>query len=301
MDNIIGVTMTQYNSTDNSFPLRFNVTANTEIISNTEEYTVCIRSLEIPINSAKMPINISNNDFVVGIFNEYKPEDFIIPGLPFGWSTFTIPGTIMSVQDFLRDLNQIVFKKAMPKYLGEFILDEENHISYVYNEESASDHNMIKIYFGSRLQRLLPFNYSSIDTMSGMKRFLAVTNYTNTPNTKITSIKADKYTFPLFYNLKSIRVYTTLPITRHKIYSMGEGSLKESDLLASVAYNSMQMHENSNLLYLPSTFVYSSMGNLSQLRQFDVTFSYFYGDGSEIAIQLEPFDYASISISFEKK
>lgn len=300
-EDIVPVTLSDYNNTNNKTSLILAMNVKTDIISNTEEYNVCLRKMEVPINSKFMPINSTTDPFAVIIFNEYKPEDRAIPGLEYGINTFAIPGPIASVPEFLKQLNDIVFKKPSPVQLGFFDTDKDGIFTYNYNAQFANEHDMIKIYFDPKLQRLFPFEYDSADQITTCSRFKAVNDYTPSASASSRIVTAKSFTWPLFYNLKAIRIYTSLPITGHFLFSKAARTYDQKPLLADITFNSMQMYNNTNLIYQPNNFTYCSMNGMNTLRDFDLKFKYFYADGTEEDVSLDSLDYASATVSFEKK
>ena len=302
--NIVPVTVSHYNDTNYPIDLKLYPPINKDFIQNSEEYEVTVRSLEIPINTRFMPLNSSTGSYQVTILNMYKPEDRVIPGLEYGLNNFSINGPIYSVNGFIDQLNDIVFKKAYPVQLGFFYLDQDNMIHYQYDSQFANEHDMIKIYFDNKLQRLFPFDFDPSDSVWGsMQRFKAVTSYAPSPQgvVRIVTINANSFSYPKFYNLKAIRIRTSLPITHHSVSSSNDKVSDDSKVLLDIKYNSMQMYNNDNLLYTPATVVYSSMTSVSNLRTFDLTFYYYYADGTELPVKLDSLDYASAFIQFIKK
>lgn len=299
--DIVPVTLNDYNDTNGKKTLILAMNSKTNIVYNTEEYNVCLRKMEVPINSKFTPINSISDPFTVIVYNEYKAVDLVIPGLDYGINIFQIAGPITTVPDFVKKLNDIIFKKPEPLQLGFIDIDTNGNFSYVYNAQYANEHDMIKIYFDPKLQRLFDFNYDQTDKINICSRFKAVTNYTSTPEASSRIIPAKTFTFPLFYNLKAIRVYTSLPISGHFIFSKAEKTYDQKSLLADITFNSMQMFNNANLIYQPANFVYCSMNGVNTLRDFDLRFKYFYADGTEEDVVLDTLDFASATISFEKK
>lgn len=245
------ITITQYNATNNPITLSLKPSINDDIITNTEDYKVCLRSLEVPINTRHMPVDCTTGTFKVVIFNEYKPTDLVIPGLVYGVNTFEIKGPIMTVESFIQKLNDIVFKKPSPVQLGFFELDEENKIYYRYDQQFANEHDMIKIYFDSKLQRLFPFDFDSTNKIDDCFRFKAVKSYVPSGSANVVSILANSFSFPKFFTMKAIRVRSTLPTIRHLVSSMVDKSLDPSDVLLDIKFNSAQMYNNDNFLFSP--------------------------------------------------
>lgn len=294
------ITLTRYNATNLPIKLSLTPAINTEIITNTENYKVCLRSLEIPINTRFMPIDSSTASFNVIIFNEYKPEDVLIPGLDYGVNVFSFDGPIMSVDSFIKALNSIVEIKTNDFLLGHFDMDDDNKIFYSYDRRYADRYDMIKIYFDNKIQRLFPFDYDASDSITGYSRLMIEKSFV--PETEVSPVKvfANSFSFPKFFTMKAIRVRTSLPIVAHLISSSSDRTLEPSNVLIDIKFNSMQMYNNDNLLFTPETLVYISMHNVNALRSFDLTFFYYYADGTEIPIELDSLDYASAFLMFEK-
>lgn len=302
--DIIPVTFTNYNDTNSTRLLSLETNSNSELLASASDYRVCLRHLEVPINGSGMPINSTAGGYGVSIFNEYKPIDLVIPGLAYGVNHFTIPSPIISVEGFITSLNNIVFKKASPVQLGYFELQEDNSILFRYDAQYADEHDMIKIYFDAKLQKLFAFDYDQADKIGDKARFKAVYSYIPSASgvVNVVEVKASRFTFPLFFNLKGVRVYTDLPIPGTRIYAKSATPYSNiSPLLTTISYNSMQMYNNSNLIYIPSTLFFNSLTSESPLNGFNLRFAYLYADGSEEPVTLGPLEYASATLSFEKE
>lgn len=291
------VQVTDYNATDRNKNLSFTVSATT-IVEETAPYLVCVEKMEVPVNSKNMPINSSTESFNLAIFCEYKDGRY--PGLEYGVNLFSIPGPIYSVKGFIKSLNDIIFK--LPGgILGYFELDSENNIFYQYDKQHADEHNEIRIYFDSKLRRLFTFDYDSVDRIGEMWRLAIVRDFVPTGSTQIERVESEEFTFPLFYNLKAIRIRTSLPVAPHLLFNRANGKVEMAPILMDITYNTATMFNSRNLLYHPNSFVYRSMSEAGTLRAFDLNFFLFYADGTELPLQLEPLDFASISLSFEHK
>lgn len=301
MSAIPPVYFSNYNDSDSAQRLVFK-TSGTEIMIDTLFKTVAtIRNLEVPINNPCTPINNTRSKFQIGIFNEYKPVDKVFPELGYGLNLFEIPGPIYSVQKFLDSVNAIVRDKCAPVSMGFFELDADNAISYNVDLSVASEYNQLKIYFDPKLQRLFEAEYDQADKIGELSRLNIVKDFTNVPG-KVTSFRLG-YTFPLFFNLKGIRLYSTLPTTGSIIYkeSHSQGTSNSTQpLLMAITYNSMQMFNNKNLIYIPSTLFNVVLNSSTSTQRFEITPKYFYADGSEEDIFLDPLEYASLTITFDR-
>ena len=302
MADIIPVTFTNYNDTNVTRLLTMEAFVGESILPKASDYQVCVRDLEVPINNKSMPINSTRQSFQVIIFNEYKTVDLVIPELDYGINVFEIPGPIMSVASFIKSLNDIVFKKASPVELGYFFLrEEDNAILYRYNAQHANEHDMIKIYFDNKLQTLFDFDYDFVDTAMGLPRLKIVKDFTPTPSTEVREVASNSFTFPRFYNIKGVRVYSNLPTPGHRIYAQSSFPYSNiAPLLTTISYNSMQMYQNTNLIYIPTTLLYNSLTSDNPLARFSLRFAYLYADGTEEPIVLAPLDYAKMTITFER-
>lgn len=293
------VIVTDYNDTNFNKNLSFTVSSS-EVLEQTEPYFVWVEKMEVPVNSKYMPINSTTGSFDLAIFNEYKPEDKLIPGLNYGINLFSIPGPIYSVKGFIKSLNDYIFKLT-GGVLGYFELDSENNIFYQYDKHHADEHDMLKIYFDSKLRRLFTFAYDSGDRIGEMWRLAIVRDFTPTGSAQIERVESEEFTFPLFYTLKSIRIRTSLPVVPHLLFNRANGKVEIASILTDITYNTATQYNSRNLLYHPNSFVFSSMNEAGSLRAFDLSFFLLYADGTELPLQLEPLDFASINLRFERK
>jgi hypothetical protein len=78
---------------------------------------VAIEKLEVPINNQYMPINASSIPFKFGIFNESKI--ITTEGLEYGFNQFEVKGPFYSVDEFLKQINDITLKICN---LGQFVV-----------------------------------------------------------------------------------------------------------------------------------------------------------------------------------
>lgn len=289
-----------YNDSDTTQRLVFK-TSGTEINISTIFRTIAtVRNLEVPINNPRTPINNTRSTFQIGIFNEYKAVDKVFPELEYGLNLFEIPGPIYSVPDFIEKVNAIVRDKCLPVPMGHFEIDRDNAISYVADLSVASEYDQLKIYFDAKLQRLFEADYDQSDKIGELTRLNIVKDFTNVP--KVVTYPLG-FTFPLFFNLKGIRLYSTLPTTGSIIYkeSHSQGTSNSTQpLLMSITYNSMQMYNNKNLIYIPSTLFNVELSSSTSTQRFEITPKYFYADGSEEDIFLDPLEYASLTITFDQ-
>jgi hypothetical protein len=95
-----------------------------------------------------MPINTTKEPFRFAIFNDSKSE--IIPDLPFGLTEFQIQMPIYSVEEFLKQLNDVILKKAD---LGQFVVNEDDYIIFSYDKSKAEKFEYLWIYFDLKLTR----------------------------------------------------------------------------------------------------------------------------------------------------
>ena len=59
--------------------------------------------------------------------------------------------------------------------------------------------------------------------------------------------------------------------------------------------------ENKNLIYIPATLFHVGLSSASATHRFEIVPRYFYADGTEEEIFLDPLEYASLVITFEKQ
>jgi hypothetical protein len=138
----------------------------------------------------------------------------------------------------------------------------------------------------------------SVISSSGTEyfKFNEVTNFT--PSSGSASFRQKTFTFPKFYTLKSIRVYSDLPTTPYIINDIDQNSTVASNLLTEIVFNSQENYRIENLIYIPNVFRHYSLENSGGLRNFKLWFRYKYADGQEYALFLDSLEYASITLAF---
>lgn len=297
-----------YNPTDRPIPLIIKSTSSTPIVDNSSDYYVCVEKVEIPINNRFMPINANDFDYNICIFNEYKETDRPFTNLSYLANYFSFSGPFYSVDEFLKKVNDIILKKALPEVnLGSIERDEEDDelFVYVYDKIDADEFDMLKIYFDAKLMKLFKFDYNLTDTIihNGIEyfRFSAVTSFTPTPTSTITSVSAKENTYSNFFNLKSIRIYSNLPTTATKVFDIVNKTVVDSDMLTDITFNTVTNYNLKNLIYIPQQFRLSSMENSGAVRNVELRFSYYYSNGKEYAVYLDSLEYASACLSYIKK
>lgn len=289
------VSIDNYNDTNNPRHLIMKTISRTPIISNTIDYTVTIEKMEIPINNEFAPINATRIPFKFAIFNEDKFHATI----PYGIQYYQINGPIYSVEGFLKDLNDIVLKVYG---LGQFILRADKYITFVYNKADKPKFENFKIYFENKMRKLFTFSYDLEDRIiapdSTEYFFLKLVTDFSSGETGSQVLVQDKFTFPKFYTLKSIRIYSDLPTIPFKICDMTRKELVDSNLLAEVIFNSMENYDLENLIYVPTVIRFSSMLNVPVINTLEISFNFKYSDGQEYSIFLDSLEYASATLCF---
>lgn len=291
MSEIQRLNIDHYNNMSHEYPLTLASYSQSDILTELDNYEVVVEKLEVPVNNITMPINNDITPFTIMIFNERKDT----PELPYGVNTYSFSGPFYSIDDFLQKVNDIV-QKGMSTLttFGQFLLEDEM-IYWVRDTSFDADYETYKIYFDPRLAKLLTFSYDTTDKIEIAE--LVGYRFNATANSGQRTIQKTK-TFNLFFTLKAIRVYSSLPTIPYKIFNMAERSLVDSQLLTEVIYNSAQNYNEKNLIYIPTVFRHSSLHSTAALRAISFQFTYKYANGEEIPIMIAPFEYSSITIAF---
>ena len=301
-EDIIRAVFDNYNNTTRPKELEFITSSLTSVIDRPGDYHVTIEKLEVPINNKFMPIDNDTEPFRFCIFSDDKGAS---PKLPFGPHYYSFEGPFYSVDDFLKKINDVILKDLG---LGQFVLEEENDEKWIYFLANSDDFPLFELYtmyFDLRMVDLLSFEYNLNDSIvnNGVDyvKFNEVKSFSVPSPQFIFKTKQQTFTFPKFYKLKSIRVFTDLPIDYTFMYDMQSRGLSKQALLGEVSYNSMQMYKNSNLLYIPNIFRYVSLTNSSSVDAFRIWFRYIYANGGQNVCFLDVNEYCSITIAFKRK
>lgn len=302
--DIIRVNIDNYNNTNNPQALLMTSTASTTIIENPTDYLVTVEKLEVPIGNKFMPINTDSEPFNICIFSELKLEDGTITNINYGTNWFQFQGPFYSVQDFLDKLNYIIFEQFKGDItMGLFLLEGED-IIYSYNAADAANFDILKIYFDQRLLDFISMPHDLSDyaknNNTGVEtyRFLIDNTTTSSGSKKINQLKK---TFHKFFTLKAIRVMSNLGTGSYYINDMATKSMSNSNMLCEIIYNSAQMYDLDNLLYVPNVFRQSSLRHTGSLSSIELSFYYKYANGDNYAVYLDSNEYASITLCFTKK
>ena len=298
-DDNIRVIFDNYNNTNNPRELQFITNSLDDILVNTDEYLVTIEKTEIPINSQFMPINNDTTPYHFAIFSDDKSVGAL---LPFGLHKYKIEGPYFSVDELLKQLNDVILKVLG---MGTFTVNDEEYITFTVDSDNFPKFEFYYIYFDARLRNLLTFNFNLSDTISydgiELAKFNEVTVFTPSSPRVVVNYVQKSFTFADFFKLKSIRVYTDLPLVQTLVNDEQTRSVIRENILGDITFNSLQMYRNKNLIYLPDIFRYYSMYQVQNLNTFRIWFRYKYANGEKRAVYMRPDEYCSIIIAFKRK
>ena len=121
------------------------------------------------------------------------------------------------------------------------------------------------------------------------------------PKTENANYTQTKSFFADILNLKSFRIYSTIPTEAFWLYDQAQGTMVKSDLLTEIVYNTKEMTGNTNLLYIPSVFRRSSMTDAGEIASFRLWITAYYFNGREVHLTMDRNAYVSITLVFERK
>ena len=293
-NNIIRLGVDNSNSTINDSTIEFNLINNTAFIDNSVDYEVYIRKCEIPI-SKDLPLFVSREPLYVTLEATDKNDKPAIFGDDL-FRTFSIGNSFTSVMDVVNALNAKVFNQIEQPYQWCRFTFLSNH-RIGFEVVNASVAYKMKVWVDSMLEDLLedlPITGDLYFQGHAYKEMIS-------PKPTNASYEQQESKMKNFVNLKNFRLYSDLPTEPYWLYDQVNGTTVESSLLGEITFNSKEMSENTNILYIPNVYSYNSMRDVGQITKFRLNVMAYYANGMEVPCTLQKNNYTSIALVFERK
>ena len=284
----------QYNDTPNLIQASRTFNVGFPILDKASDYTVVIESAAIDLSAAPLDTKPS---YEIMIFCDIKPPSVIPAGLVFGPNYFKLTDPLLSVDQFVKWLQDTLLKKAQPYNLGLFQLTGDDFFSYSLQ---PSDNTMsftsgdFVVYFNSPM---VPIMNGFVDRENPIQA-AGQLFYPMTPAAGTTTSTVD--TMYRLNKIESILIYTTLPMTQINILSNSRNLVSKEKILGTIELNSLQynVRTKSDWRYLPDVYRHYTMSDDGELGIFDVWVVISYINGGTFVHMLNPGERFNVNLAF---
>ena len=294
-NNIIHLNLDNSNVTSSTKNVAFNIVNTKNFIDNAFDYEVYIEKSEIPFPK-DLPYVVSNNPVSIVLEATDKNDKDPIFGNEL-FKTFQLPREYHDLPSIIEAINSVIYDKLTEAYRWARLSTEDNRIMSLSVMNAASAPKT-KIWIDGMFTSLFEeIPRDNIDTYIQGHQYFELVSYKdiNHVYTQSRSYMAE------IVNLKTFRLYSTLPTESYWLYNQNTGDMVPSNLFGEVIYNSKEMYGNTNLLYIPYIFKPNSMTDAGAISKFEVWCTAYYFNGREIPLTMTRNTYFSITFTFERK
>ena len=293
-NNIIRLNVDNSNQSNSEKPLEFSLVNTASFVDNSIDYEVYIEKCEIPI-SKNLPIYKSRTPLKLVI--EATDKDDAPSIFPYGelFLEYNLGSSFKNVRELVSVINDKIYNQIDSGHQWCYFSVDNSKLSF--NVTNAAVSSKMKIWLDSSLEGLLE------NLPCGGYEYIQGHEYLEmiSPKPVDQVYSQDESMAKNFVNLKAFRLYSTLPTEAYWLYDQVLGTMVQSNLLGEVIFNSKEMVDNVNLLYIPNVFRYSSMTDAGSITKFSLKVNAYYFSGLEEPCTLDKNSYASITLVFERK
>ena len=294
MNDNIRLLVDRTNKSDQDVMAELVVDNSIPILEEMSNYELIVEKLEVPTN--KLPLNIFETPLQMVLFVDKDPKPALLQKYS---NVFDLPNKLyINPDEIIEEINWIINKHTYDYPLGNFQYDEDKKkFKFVVKNENNSTN--IWILFDSRLKNMLDhFSYDSF--------FLSLNNVQfhkfNQPSVLNTEVFQKYDTRSRFYQFKSVRVLSTLPTTKFRVYNQNLNSMVATNILTEIIIDSSNYNENQdNVIYIPNAFKNNSLTGTGPIQNFDISFLIHYSNGKDYMLTVSPSSYISICLNFVLK
>lgn len=293
-NNIIRLNVDNSNQGSSEKPLEFNLINTTTFVDNSIDYEVYIEKCEIPI-SRGLPIYRSRTPLKLVIEATDKADAPAI--FPYGeaFLEYDLGSSFTNVRELVSVINEKIYNQIDTAHQWCYFSVDNSKLSFNVTKHAAA--SKMKIWLDSSLEGLLEgLPCGGFGYIQGYEYIEIVS-----PKPADLTYSQEESMVKNFVNLKTFRLYSTLPTEAYWLYDQVLGTMVQSNLLGEVIFNSKEMVDNENLLYIPNVFRYSSMTDAGSITKFSLRVVAYYFSGLEEPCTLDKNSYASITLVFERK
>lgn len=296
-NNIIRLNLDRSNVSSTPKPLEFNIINTIPFVNNSSDYEVFVEKAEIPI-SENLPLFVSDGPIMLTFeLTDKDDKDPIFDSSENLFYHVNLAREYRSMKELVDAINTALSLLSVDYRWCTLSVDNEDRLIFTVTNYLVAPKT--KIWVEGAF-------FSAFQGMSGVRNdghFIQQHEYFELYNpTEINKPYTQSVSY--FYelvNLKSFRIFTTLPTESFWLFDHNNQTMVPSNLLTEVVYNSKQMVGNNNLIFLPQINRKSSCTDGRDISKFRLWVSAYYYSGREIILQMDRGTYFSTTLVFERK
>lgn len=295
MSNIIRLNLDNCNFTNRQKEVGFKIVNTDNILNNAEDYELCIEKADIPIEK-NLPLFNWHNDIRITLEAMDKTEkDPIFVGDSVTVS-FSLPRQFSSLKEIASEINKIIYSKLSETYRWAYLSTEDDE-KITLRVENQNQISKTRIWIDGVFSDLFTgFVENNGRVVQGVESFQLFP-----PKPTDGSYTQSKGHLEDFFNLKTFRVYSSLPTTPFWLYDQESGTMVKSNLVGEIIFNAKDMIGNKNLLYIPFVFRQTSMLDAGSISKFDLWVHAYYSNTMEQPVTMGKNGYVSVTFAFSRK
>ena len=285
--------VSQYNSGGINIPAsrEFNVRYN--VLETAVDYTAVIESASVDLSLA--PLDPAPQ-YEIMVYCDLK-DGTKPPGLEYGPNYFKLTEPLTSVEQFLKFLQDALFKAPHPFNLGLFGLNNSDFFTYDIRPEdytASFGSGAFEVYFNSPL---VPIMTGFVNTENPTEIYGQLF-YKMTPKSGHTESTTD--TMYRLNKMDSIMFYTTLPITETEVLDHSLGEATRERILGTIEVNPLlyNIRTKSDWRYTPTVLRHYTMNQHSPVQNYSVWTVIRYINGLSRAHVLKPGERFAVNIAY---
>lgn len=254
-------------------------------------FTVSVESATVDLSQAVLD---PNPGYGVAVYCNLKEGEGKPDGMDFGLNFYTFDQPLVTVPQFLRFLDDILLKKALPFNLGIFEMTKDEGFKYTIqpgDKTNSFDSGNFEVYFNPKLHLLLrDFCEETPSVLMG------VTWYQLRPETKV----AEAERVYRLNKIESILFMTDLPVTQTRVLDSRINEMVPYQLLGSVEVNNLaySIATKSDWRYIPTLLRPYTMNQLSPVEAYSVRALLQYTGGEIRMLTLAPEERFILNLVF---
>lgn len=287
-----------YNRDDTDVVVESTFNRGSDIISDATQYTGTVEHMRVDLQNLVLDPNPAYEILILNDEGDKAGNRF--PGLPHYVNIFKVPGMINEVKDFDRFIYTTFHKSALPLDLGDIMLGEtdehfvKNITQDIYDECYAT--GLFKVYFNVALKAMFPEFTTTREFLYRGKTYFEMDT---TPG----KFRQRRDTLPSLLKATEIRVMSSLPTTKYKVYSQAQNQIVDEGILSTLSINEQVTNiiNKTNTVYIPNVYRYFSFNVAAPINSFSIQVKIYYLDGTSRVLTMPPGGYFSITLRFSPK
>lgn len=282
-----------HNNTSLLIPAERDFNVRWPVLEDPTAHTVVIESASIDLSQAVLD---PAPNYEILIFCDIKAPD-TPAGLVFGPNFFRFPGTLSSVEQFTRWLQDILLKKAQPYNLGLFDLSNEDLFRYSISQgeyDASFTSGKFTVSFNEPLAVILNgfVDMSQPESINGQLFYPMLTHAGSTTSGVDTMYRLNK--------IESVLFTTTLPVTQTEVLDLSLNDVTRMRIVGSVEFNSFSynIRTKADWIYTPTVFRHYTMNQSNTIDSYSIRIMLQYRSGVFRAHTLAPGERFNVNIAF---